>query len=245
MLKFVRMIAVTLATVCFGMSAHAATATVDDAKAYAHQVGDKVIAILDDKALNDDSKIQKLEALFTDVVDVKWIGRFVLGTAWRSATPEQQEAYLDAYGKFLVKNYTSNFAEYGGETFVVTTARAEDRAGEFFVRTEIQRKGGQPNVIVDYRLRAEDGKKVDFKVFDIIVEGVSLIATQRSEFASVVNRQGLDKLISALKAKTDKLNDQMRKDMANNKKGGAKGAADSQQVGESIGDAAVSSAIAE
>ena len=123
MLKFVRMIAVTLATVCFGMSAHAA-ATVDDAKAYAHQVGDQVIAVLDDKALNDDSKIQKLEALFTDVVDVKWIGRFVLGTAWRSATPEQQQAYLDAYGKFLVKNYTSNFAEYGGETFVVSLALA-------------------------------------------------------------------------------------------------------------------------
>lgn len=243
--KFVRMIAVTLATLCFGLPAMAATVTVDDAKAYAHSVGDKVIAVLDDKSLSDDQKIQNLESLFIDVVDVKWVGRFVLGTSWRSATPEQQQAYLDAYGAFLVKNYTSNFAEYGGETFVVTTARAEERAGEFFVRTEIERKGGQPNVIVDYRLRAEDGKKVDFKVFDIIVEGVSLIATQRSEFASVVNRQGLDKLISLLKSKTDKLNDQMRKDMANAKKGGAKGSADSQQTGESVADAAVGGALVE
>jgi phospholipid transport system substrate-binding protein len=193
----------------------AIAASEEEAKTYARTIGDKVLAVLDDQTLSDDLKLEKLEALFVDVVDVKWVGRFVLGPSWRQATPEQQQAYLDAYGAFLVKHYTSNFAEYGGETFVVTRARTE-RENEFFVRTEIQRTGGQPPVLVDYRLRADQDN--GFKVFDIIVEGVSLISTQRSEFASVVNRQGLNKLVDLLKTKTERLGEQMRKDMAANAK---------------------------
>lgn len=220
MKKWVKSLAVSLIAVGMGwmtLSSPANAAGIDDAKTYARTIGDKVIGILDDKALGDDVKLQKLEALFVDVVDVKWVGRFVLGPNWRKATPEQQAAYLEAYGAFLVKHYTSNFAEYGGETFIVTEGRQEQRQDEFFVRTEIKRTGGQPPVLVDYRLRAD--KDGNFKVFDIIVEGVSLIATQRSEFTSVINRQGLDELVRLLKTKTARLGEQMLKDIEARKKG--------------------------
>lgn len=209
MLKLLKLMAMAMALVSLGITC-ATAATPDDAKNYARSIGGKVLVILNDKALDDNTKLTRLEGLFVDVVDVKWVGRFVLGQYWRQATPEQQNAYIDAYGTFLVKNYTSNFADYGGETFVVTTSR-EERPGEFFVRTEIQRTNGEPNVLVDYRVRAQDK---GFKVFDIIVEGVSLINTQRSEFASVVSRQGMDKLIELLQQKTKKLDETMRKDLA-------------------------------
>lgn len=200
-------------SLCF--ATHAMAATPEDAKNYARSIGDKVLGVLDDAHVSDSDKLTQLQALFVDVVDVNWVGRFVLGQYWRQATPEQQQEYIAAYGTFLVKNYTSNFAEYGGERFDVTTSR-EEREGEFFVRTEILRKAGQP-VLVDYRVRSDD--KGGFKVFDIIVEGVSLISTQRSEFASVVSRQGLDTLINLLKRKTIKLDEQMQD--AISKKAGA------------------------
>jgi phospholipid transport system substrate-binding protein len=179
--------------------AHAATP--DDAKAYASGIGDKVLTVMNDNKLSNPQKLAQLENLFVDVVDVDWVGRFVLGRHWRSATDAQKAAYLPAYRDFLIKHYTSRFAEYSGETFTIEQAE-QRREGEFRVRMNIQRPRGQEPVIVDYMLREKSGA---FKVFDIVVEGVSLINTQRSEFGSAVERGGLDKLIEALKRKTASL----------------------------------------
>ncbi|MCH2547338.1 MAG: ABC transporter substrate-binding protein [Alphaproteobacteria bacterium] len=199
MRKFAFISAIVFMLAGFGQSAFAATA--DDAKAYATTIGEKVLTIMNDDKLRNNHKLAHLEALFVDVVDVDWVGRFVLGRHWRSASEAQKEAYLPAYRDFLIKHYTSRFAEYSGETFSIEQAEAR-RAGEYMVRMNIQRPRGQEPVIVDYMLR-ERGDS--FKVFDIVVEGVSLINTQRSEFTSAVERKGLDKLIGALKSKTNSL----------------------------------------
>lgn len=183
----------------------ALAASADDAKAFANTIGDRVLVIIQDESLDNDAKLTKLEAMFTDVVDVQWVGRFVLGRHWRSLDESQQDAYQAAYRNFLIKHYVSNFVGYSGETFTIPQAR-EEREGEYFVRMEIQRPKGQQPVIVDYLLRSDGG---DFKVFDIIVEGVSLINTQRSEFGSVVERKGIEALITKLKAKSDNLQAEM------------------------------------
>ncbi|MGB1539789.1 MAG: MlaC/ttg2D family ABC transporter substrate-binding protein [Rickettsiales bacterium] len=198
-----------------GLAWSVAAQSPDAAKNYASKIGDRVLSVMNNKSLSDSKKLDDLEALFVNVVDVDWVGRFVLGKYWRSATEEQKKAYLDAYRVFLIKHYTSRFADYSGETFELPVAR-EDRENEYFVRMEIARPAGQAPVVVDYRLRYDQAKK-DFKVFDIIVEGVSLISTQRSEFGSVVGRKGLDTLIEKLKAKTDKLNEEMHQQLAEKK----------------------------
>lgn len=180
-----------------------------EAKAYASSIGDRVLEVMNDGALGTSQKLDNLETLFVDVVDVDWVGRFVLGRHWRNASEEQRETYLNAYRDFLIKHYTSRFAEYSGETFTIEQTE-ERRKGEYMVRMNIQRPQGQAPVIVDYMLR-EDGD--DFKVFDIIVEGVSLISTQRSEFDSAASRNGIEGLTKALQRKTDQLVKQTHKDV--------------------------------
>ena len=194
-----------VAIVAVSLASSAFAATPDDAKAYASSIGDKVLKILNAPNTTPAQHMDKLEAMFVDVVDVEWVGRFVLGRYWKDLTPEQQKSYLEAYRVFLIKHYTSRFADYSGETFNLSQAR-EERAGEFFVRMEIQRPAGQAPIVVDYRMRETAGK---FKVFDIIVEGVSLITTQRSEFGAVVERKGIDDLTAKLKKKTEALNQEM------------------------------------
>lgn len=181
----------------------------EGAKAYASSIGDKVLAVMNDEALQNNQKLAQLEALFVDVVDVDWVGRFVLGRHWRGANEDQRAAYLDAYRDFLIKHYTSRFAEYSGETFTIEDAETR-RKGEYMVRMNIQRPRGQAPVIVDYMLRENDDS---FKVFDIIVEGVSLISTQRSEFDAAASRNGVDKLTEMLKNKTAQLTTKTKQEL--------------------------------
>jgi phospholipid transport system substrate-binding protein len=132
-------------------------------------------------------------------VDFPWVGRFVMGRFWREATDEQKSRYLAEYQKFLILHYTSRFTDYTSGTFKVTGDKA-DGDNEFTVSMQLQ--SDEPNsepVLVDYRVRKEDQ---GFKIFDVIVEGVSLITTQRSEFAAVLNKNGIDYLIGQLAAKS-------------------------------------------
>ena len=122
-----------------------------------------------------------------------WIGRFVLGRAWASATPEQQQTYLANYRNFIAKNYTSKLNGYSGETYKIGDIR-EGTGGKYVVELEIVRPG-DANVETQYTVRDDNGA---YRITDIVVEGVSLITTQRSEFASVVSRKGLDFLIEQL-----------------------------------------------
>lgn len=209
MLRKFACFAVTLLMVAgLHYSATAATSA-EEAKAFTSKIGEKVLSVMNDDTQSNPQKLAQLEALFVDVVDVDWVGRFVLGRHWRSATEAQKTAYLPAYRDFLIKHYTSRFTEYSGETFTIEQAEMR-REGEFRVRMNIQRPRGQEPVIVDYMLREKDD---EFKVFDIVVEGVSLINTQRSEFTSAVERQGLDSLIDALQRKTASLAAQTSQDL--------------------------------
>lgn len=169
-------------------------AQADEARDFIDGVGKKVVAVLGDGSIPDSAKETQLQALFRESVDVDWIGRFVLGKYWRTASQEQQQRYLEHYSGFLIKSYTSKFKEYtGSETYDILGSKTDDQ-GRTVVTMALVRPG-EPKVMVDYKLRKEEGA---LRVFDIVVEGVSLLNTQRSEFASVVSRKGLDYLIDQL-----------------------------------------------
>lgn len=192
-----RRLAVLSVVLSFFFNVAAQAATVDDAKAFTHSLGDKAIAIMKEEGKPVDAKIKKVQDLFSNTVDIEWVSKFVLGRYWKEATDQQKKDYMKNYHDFLLKHYTEKFTEYTNESFNITNAR-EDSPGSFTLRMEIVRPG-QESVVVDYRLHA---KGSDFKIFDIIVEGVSLITTQRSEFSSIVQRQGLDYLIDQLGKKS-------------------------------------------
>ncbi len=176
-----------------------AVATEKLAVEYTNAIGTQALEILTAKQ-TDAAKRERLEALFTKIVDTNWIARFVVGASWRKMSAVQQADYLATYRKFLVKHYTSNFADYtAGTNFKVVRVRpiGSDKM-QYLVSVLIVRKGQQP-VNLDYRIRQEGEN--NFHAIDILVEGVSLLATQRSEFASVIQRDGIEKLISLLKKK--------------------------------------------
>jgi len=170
----------------------------DDASAFANDLGHQALGIITDTSVPKQEKRARLEALFQKNVDIDWIGKFVLGRNWRDATEDQQKRYLENYKAFLIKHYTSNLTEFTDANFQVTKVTPEDTGGN--VVTMRMKRPNAEDVIVDYTIRKKDGDGL--KVYDITVEGVSLITTQRSEFASVVSQKGIDYLIDQLAARS-------------------------------------------
>jgi phospholipid transport system substrate-binding protein len=183
--------------------AASAQPSVEAASRYVEALGNSAVETISSKTLDKETKRIKIEQLFRDNVDIDWVGRFVLGRFWRQITDEQKSHYLKEYEAFLIQHYATRFVDYTGGSFKITGAR-DDSDNEYTVSMQIKSSddAGEP-VMVDYRVRA-DGKKNKggFVVFDIIVEGVSMITTQRSEFTSVVANKGMDYLITQLANKT-------------------------------------------
>jgi phospholipid transport system substrate-binding protein len=131
--------------------------------------------------------------------DFREMTQLAVGANWRKASPQQQAALEDGFRKLLVNVYTTSLAksgpQRGGRTVEVKplppAAAAKDEA---LVRTVVKDPGGQ-GVAIDYRMASRDGR---WKVYDVLVEGVSLVTTYRSSFDNEVSKGGVDGLIKAL-----------------------------------------------
>lgn len=174
-------------------------ATVQNARQFVDAVGQRVIDVIDAPNKNQNQKQAELRQMFLDNVDIEWVSRFVLGPGWRGATEDQQRRYVEAYKKYMVAIYTVNFSEYTGSKYNIIEVRDEGN-NQFTIRMQIKTpKQQQADTIAGYRLIVDDSGQ--FKIIDIIVEGVSLITTQRSEFGSVLRQNGIEGLITALEKK--------------------------------------------
>ena len=183
------------AVLLFATSANAGSPA--DAQKFIDSVASDVLDVIKTKD-SQSVKLDKLEGIFSSAVDIPYVGKYVLGRHWNSATPEQQKQYLAAYEPFVIKNYASKLTKYSGQNYKLKNARGSD--GQYVVTMEIV-DPGNPSVFVDYTMRDAASS---YKVIDIAVEGVSLRATQRSEFNSIVNSKGIDHLISALQRQAAK-----------------------------------------
>lgn len=176
--------------------AHANSA--ESAGAYIEKIASEALSIISGSA-GKDAKQAKLESLFSANVDIPWVARFVMGRYWRQASDAQKQRYLQQYEHFMIRHYTSRFTDYTSGTFKITGTQ-DDGNDEYTVSMSLKGSGGKNSepVLVDYRVRKEAG---GFRIFDVIVEGISMITTQRSEFASVLSQHDIDYLISQLEAK--------------------------------------------
>jgi phospholipid transport system substrate-binding protein len=166
-----------------------------DAGNYIEALATQTLKIVSSNQFSRKQKQGQLEKVFSSNVDIPWVGRFVMGRFWRQASDEQKALYIKKYEKFLVAHYASRFADYTSGSFKVTGTRDEGN-NESTVSMEIipPERGAAP-LLLDYRVRQEGA---GFKIFDVIVEGVSMITTQRSEFSSVIGQHGIDYLIQNL-----------------------------------------------
>lgn len=158
------------------------------------QTADEVLAIVkNDKDIQSGNQ-QKLFALTEEKIlpnfDFDRVCRMVLGKSWKTATPDQQASFQQEFRSLLLRTYASALSKYKDQVIEYKPFRAEAGAQNVSVKTQILQTGGQP-VEVDYSLvKSASG----WKVFDIVIEGVSLVTNYRSQFSNEIRQNGLDSL---------------------------------------------------
>ncbi len=165
----------------------------DEADDFIMGISQKVLHIIKHK----NSAANELSDLFVSVVDVDWIGKFVLGSYWKTLDDTQKKQYLAKYRSFIIAAYVPLFKEYNGQDFKVDDA-TDLPNNQCMVSMSIY---GKTEYNLSYRLKKMDDK---FVVHDIIAEGVSLLSTQRSEFGAIITQKGFDALLNRLDAKNKK-----------------------------------------
>ena len=156
-----------------------------DAEAFITQLANEGIGFLADENITTAKQKTHFKTLLNRNFDLNTIARFSLGRHWRTASKPQRDEYLKLFKNMIVDVYSQRFSDYQGQTLNVTGSRKEGER-DILVHSTLE-QDGQPDVDIDWRVRKRDGR---FKVVDVIVEGVSMALTQRSDFSSVVQRGG-------------------------------------------------------
>jgi phospholipid transport system substrate-binding protein len=167
-------------------------------EALVKKITEEVLAALkSDKQLaaGDREKAVKLaEQKILPHVDFEEATRLAVGRGWKEASPEQRKKLIAEFRNMLVRTYSNAIGTYEGQTMKVLPSRVKPGEGEATVRNQFLRPGGKP-ILIDYSMRKTDS---GWKIYDIVVEGVSLVLTYRSEFDAVVKQEGVDGLIKRL-----------------------------------------------
>jgi len=156
--------------------------------------------------IKSDPKVQAGDqARIREVVETKLLPNFdferltalAMGRNWRQAAPEQQKQLVEQFRTLLVRTYSGALTQYRDQTMDYKPLRADANATEVTVKTEVIRQGGAP-VPIDYAMaKTPQG----WKVYDIIVGGVSLVTNYRDEFNEQIKNGGVDGLIKTLQKK--------------------------------------------
>lgn len=145
-------------------------------------------------------KDQRFAKLFNEYLDLDFIGRFVLGRYWKTATPKQRTEFVNVYRELNIKTWSKRFDEFKGKTFVFNGTSPSSSENQIFVNSVVPMDQGAPAKVV-WRVKETNGQ---FKVVDIVIENVSLAITARNEYTAYIRKSpnGLDGLISDLKKKS-------------------------------------------
>lgn len=161
---------------------------------------DVLNTIKNDKDIQSGNQ-QKIFALAEEKIlpnfDFERVCRMVLGKNWKSATPEQQAVFQKEFRSLLLRTYATALGKYKNQVIEYKPMRAEPGAKNVSVKTQILQPGGQP-IAVDYSLVKDDN---GWKVYDIVIESVSLVTNYRSQFSNEIRTNGLDSLNKKLAEK--------------------------------------------
>jgi phospholipid transport system substrate-binding protein len=165
-----------------------------------HVAVDQVLAELDARPelRGDRAGLRRLvEERVAPHFDFTALSRLALGKHWRAATPAQQARFTDEFHRLLVRTYSGYLGNYDGETIEYQAQPDSDEGRRATVLTRIIATG-RPPVTVEYSLYAGAG---GWKIYNVSVEGISLVTTYRSSFDEEIRRESLDGLIDTLAAR--------------------------------------------
>ena len=189
------------------------------AAAFANDTPDALVQRVTDEVLDIVRKDKEIQGGNTqkaiELVDKKVLPYFnfqhmtalALGKEWKKASPQQQTQLTAEFKTLLVRTYSNALTSYKNQKIVYKPFKMADGETDVLVRTEIQQPGAKP-VQLDYSLEKLDG---NWKVYDVVAAGISLVTNYRDQFNQEVRANGIDGLIASIAAKNKSLEGNLAK----------------------------------
>lgn len=183
------------------MNMATADAAIDGAKAenFIKKVTTQGIEQLVNANISQSERDTRFTKLFNQDLDLDFIGKFVLGRYWRTATEQQRTEFINVYRKLNIQTWSERFTEFKGKHFEFLGTEKSKSPDQIFVATQVPMQEGAP-ASVKWRVKETNG---NMRIVDIIIENVSLAQTARSEYTSYIQKSpdGIEGLIRDLKTK--------------------------------------------
>lgn len=159
---------------------------------------DQILTTFQENRADLEGKPEKIYHLVDEIVlphfDFQRMSQLVLGKYWRQASTEQRERFTHEFRTLLVRTYSKALEQYRDQTINYLPMRGDEQGGDVLVRTEVQQSDGYP-IPINYSLYLVEGQ---WKVYDVVIDNVSLVTNYRSSFATDIRKGGLDNLIARL-----------------------------------------------
>jgi phospholipid transport system substrate-binding protein len=178
----------------FAPARQSAAEAKDAAALFIDGLAQRAIELMKQEELAPAQREEEVRALLNDGFEMRMIARAVLGRNWRRATAEQQSEFLVLFSDYVVKTYAKRLGAFTGQSLNVNrSVPINDK--ETIVQTSLQGTTG-PDTRIDWRVRKIKDQP---RIIDVVVEGVSMLTTQRSTYTSVIAREGVDGLIKSMR----------------------------------------------
>ena len=178
-----------------------ARADAGDPSAVVQGLVNQALSVLRDNQMPLKQKQDRLRAVVEQNFDFTEMSRSALGYHWRNLTPDQRADFTRLFTQFIENSYLSKISEYKGQS-VTFTKTVQLAPGYTQVNSKVLPPNGGDPISLDYALKFEDGQ---WKVYDVTVDAISIIANYRNQFNRVINDRGFPTLMSDLRAKSSQL----------------------------------------
>ncbi len=170
----------------------------EGAKNFIKVMTEDAISMLTVKDISRSERAVRFRTLMNKNFAMKGIAKFVLGRHWRKANEEQKEEYLQLFEDLMVATYSDRFERYSGEKLLIKKSEVRGKKDAIVHTTMVKANNATKPLKVAWRVRS---KGETFTIIDVMVEGISMIMTQKSEFASFIKQNGgeLGALLAELK----------------------------------------------
>ena len=173
----------------------------DDPMSVVKTTVNQALDVLRDTSAPLAQRQDKLRQIVAQTFDFKEMAKSALGYHWRELSPAQQQEFTNAFIAFIEDSYLSKINDYRGQQ-VAFLKKSNDGPQYAQVNTDIIQPNGKDAIHVNYRLLKEDGT---WKIYDVTVDAISIIANYRNQFNRVINEKGFDQLMVDLQAKQQEL----------------------------------------
>ena len=160
---------------------------------------DGILDILKKDDMDKDAKRSAMEVIIDERFDFRAMSQRTLATNWKKASDAEKQEFTDLFSQLIQSSYVGKLEAYTNETVEYVTEKVKGRKA--LVETVI--KTASADIPLNYKMYSKDG---NWLVYDVIIEGVSLISNYRSSYQTIVKKEGFDGLMAKMKAKIEELN---------------------------------------